>query len=100
MSYAPSDQHCYIQIESYCNFKPCRQRSIADVDALRAQYAESTEQLRAQLSAEAESARTARFEEVERIRSEKNAEIAVCLFLDTCAMGRCNYQQCLHKACV
>lgn len=56
-----------------------RQRAVADVDALRTQYSETTEQLRAQFSAEAESARKGRFEEVERVRSEKNAEIEVCM---------------------
>ena len=57
----------------------CRQRAVADVDALRTQYAETTEQLRAQFSEQTESARKARFEEAEQLRAEKNTEIAVSL---------------------
>lgn len=54
------------------------------MDAVRGQYADSTEQLRAQFSSEAESSRNTRFEETERIRSEKNEEIAVRLHMGLC----------------
>lgn len=77
----------------------CRERAVADVDALRAQYAETTEQLRAQFSADAELARNARFEDVEKVRSEKNAEIAVgavcCVY--TCPSSHTSaWYICLH----
>lgn len=52
-----------------------RQKTSAELEAVRAQCTAATDQLRAQYSAEAESSRNARFEELERLRAEKNAEI-------------------------
>ena len=53
----------------------CRQKTSADLEAVRAQCTAATDQLRALYSAEAESSRTARFEELEKLRAEKNAEM-------------------------